>query len=43
MQTMMEYPCIVGCSHMMIDVYPDNSKKILGITIKENINAAKKI
>ena len=34
--------CIVGCSHMMIDVYPDNSKKILGITIKENINAAKK-
>jgi beta-glucosidase len=34
--------CIVGCSHMMIDVYPSNSKKILGITIKDNIDAAKK-
>jgi len=27
---------------MMIDVYPGKSKKILGITIKDNSNAAKK-
>jgi beta-glucosidase len=35
-------PCIVGCSHMMIDVSPGKSKKFLGITIKDNANAAKK-
>ena len=35
-------PSIVGCSHMMIDVYPSKSKKNLGINIRGNTNAAKK-
>ena len=33
-------PCIVGCSHMMINVCPANSKKYLGTS--NNTNGAKK-
>ena len=36
------HPSIVGCSHMMIDIYPGKPKKNLGITIRDNTNAAKK-
>ena len=36
------HPSIVGCSHMMIDIHPGKPKKNLGITIRDNTNAAKK-